>query len=108
MPASSQPLAAAVPDSLKPFVQPTVIALDKAFDAVGEANVIAYFQGLYDEYGVPLDIPGVPAALEPFVDQIARQAIAAAIKAAHAAIHQEAILPPAPVTPAVAPPAGSV
>lgn len=53
---------------------------DDAIDAMGgQEAVVAYVLGLYDQFVVPLDLPGVPALAEPAVDAVIKRIISALI-----------------------------
>lgn len=51
--------------------------------------VIASVHAAYDQFVVPLDLPGIPGLVEPMVDSAAKRLIATLLRAAHDRLHKE-------------------
>jgi hypothetical protein len=86
-------LAAAPPEAetrLLRIFGTLIDGIDDAIDSVGVEAVVAEVDRLYVEFIAPIDVPWIPAILEPtLIDAPARQLIAATIRRAHSRIHKD-------------------
>lgn len=64
--------------------------LDDAIDMVGIDEVVKQAHLLYDQFVAPIDVPWIPAVLEPtLIDAPAKQILESIIRNLHDAIHED-------------------
>lgn len=88
---SELPAAERSPYWLSGWISEQFLAhLDGLIHALGGIDAVcAAASAAYTAYVQPLDLPGVPAMIEPAVDEALKRAIEQGLRAAHAAIHRE-------------------